>query len=192
MKLFFPSLMVSLILSACSINQSLNRDQIADTLALKRFEDIAQFGTPIPDASIKDLNQQVIRVYLPSRGQSFFATKTGGSANRVHYQSAQGQSIELQGDRIVATRGLGFDLISTQVTRDGTVQMTFLNGNNQPFEIAKRCTTKSRLTTSVEKLCSSGGIDFTESDWEKGPQTLRRSQQWIGSRLGMIYLEWLN
>jgi len=183
-------------LMGCSINQTLDREQVSGNLALKSFQDYAQIGTALTTTETAALTQKNIRVFVPSRGQSFFATKVAEHGNRSTYQSAQGQSLEFETLQLVATRGMGFDLMAAEFTDQGHLDMRFLDGNNQLQRATKKCSSQehghSNPLAQGRLQCSVGDLVFEERFWYDETRGLPRSKQWINAELGLIYVEWIN
>ena len=137
---------------------------------------------------------------------------SGRNGDVITWEAPDEVSISLAGGVLVATRGLGPDLMSAEVAQTRRMLAgapmpargyprlhSYLDGENRPQfdsylcrEAGRRPETitlrgMTRQTVRVTERCTAPDIGFVNEYWIGADGLLWRSRQWIGPRLG--YLE---
>lgn len=157
-------------------------------------------------------DQPLILAELPSRAVAATLVRVGDRSGVETWQTAQGQTLSYRRGVLVATRGLGDDLMSADVggtlaaLRGGPQSdyprlMTFLDGEGRTVFRAMQCemgapsaaTVRSfslDFTTSltVEK-CYATGLSVENRYWLDPGGEMRRSEQWVSPTLGSLATE---
>ena len=134
----------------------------------------------------------------------------GQNAGVVTWQSQDQVSLSLDHGLVVATRGLGQDLMaadvadSLQMLRGGldgnsyTRIQTYLDGEYQTRFVAFRCrqevseperieiVEQFHMTTRIEESCFSPEANVANTYWVAQDGTIWKSRQWIGTGLGYM------
>ncbi|WP_420569048.1 YjbF family lipoprotein [Thalassovita sp.] len=167
-----------------------------------------------------DVNQIVTRAQLDQvtspliaaslTGPGTFATlaPVGVNGDVVTWRSADQITLSLKQGVIVATRGLGQDLMAADV--EGTLRMiagasepytriqTYLDGEYQTQFRAFTCRTEgsapeqieiveqTHQTRRIEESCFSPGTRIANTFWVDAGGTIWKSRQWIGPGLGYM------
>ena len=128
------------------------------------------------------------------------------------WEAADGVTVALQRGVLVATRGLGFDLMSADVgavraaiARGGGSDyprlMSYLDGENQIVFRAFRCVMTTagreaidsfglaRATTRLDETCYSLADPVVNTYWTGADGTIWRARQWVGAEAGHIVTE---
>ena len=150
---------------------------------------------------------------LPSRGAQGTLAITGTNQGVVTFQTADGISLALDNGFLVNTRGLGEDLMSSQVADAQRAVLSggqggshprihaYLNGLNKIRYTTFLCETSSRQEVvdlssgtrrsmvRVEEACATPNRGFTNVYWLTGSGTVQKSRQWIGEAVGYVELE---
>ena len=149
---------------------------------------------------------------LETRGSFAVIGEIGKNGPVATWSTLDAVTISLKDGVIVATRGLGGDLMAARVpglsdllsngTRHGRI-FTHLNGEDQVVRSVFSCTTSAFGHETIEIVEIKYGVQrFAENcigegesgtfrnDFWVGPAgTLRRSRQWLGEDLGYIIIE---
>ena len=150
---------------------------------------------------------------LPSRGAQGTLAITGTNQGVVTFQTADGISLALDNGFLVSTRGLGEDLMSSQVADAQRAVLSggqsgshprihaYLNGFNKIRYTTFLCETSSRQEvidlssgtrrsmSRVEEACANPSRGFTNIYWLVDGGTVRKSRQWVGEEVGYMELE---
>ncbi|WP_368185226.1 YjbF family lipoprotein [Aestuariibius sp. HNIBRBA575] len=173
----------------------------------------AQAPAEMTRANIAAMGQEVILVDHLGHGAPSLFVKGGTNGAKITWFSAAGQSMTLEGGYLIATRGLGFDLMASDANGindllAGRVEIAtrtyeFLNGNDQivtrtfgcaitlrepeQIEIVER----SFATTRVEETCADERHIFTNAYWVDSAGTLRQMRQLISPEAGYFQVSTL-
>ena len=155
-------------------------------------------------------DQPVMLAEIPARraAASLIVAATNGS--HVTWVSGDGITLTLQGGLLTASRGLGHDLMSADVSQSlqllagnaGTAVRVhrYLDGENQITLRSFVCSASSAGAETVDLItrrvsarivtedCVSSGESFTNRYWIAGSGHIIRSEQWVGPETGMIRL----
>jgi hypothetical protein len=171
-------------------------------------------GATTKRISLDQLGQPRLRASLERRGTSALMHVTGRNGDVVTWETPQRISVSLADGVLVATRGLGHDLMSVEVREaraalkgalpagadyprfygylDGehrTTYCSFLCHVVVPERDVVETTGDGRLITRITERCSDPDFSFSNVYWRADDGELVRSRQWIGPELGHIRLE---
>lgn len=156
------------------------------------------------------LEQVVTPVQLATidqRGQQALLGELEANQDVVTWSTLDDVTVSFRNGVIVATRGLGNDLMAAAGPavqgRSGTVNRvyTHLNGEDQPVRRTFACTVLPRgtetieiieiayVTSRVSESCTSGDLTFQNDFWLSSDQKLRKSRQWISEDVGFLTIE---
>lgn len=188
-----------LALSACG--NTADDDLIKDLLARATS---SQEEVPAPDIDalragftpqvLAQIDSPVLLVELPTLDSAAALTLSGVNNGVETFLTTDGKSISLKDGVVVATRGLGFDLMTAdtadvrQALRDQAQSAVrihrYLDGENQLVARSFMCTYTHTATLRSNEVCNSadGAIENSYIFDNKG-NTLS-SSQWISPRIG--------
>jgi len=155
-----------------------------------------------------------LRASLLKRGTSAMMHVTGRNGDVVTWETPERVSVSLAGGVLVATRGLGHDLMSAEV-REARAALAgsmpagsdyprfygYMDGEHRTWFRSFLChvvvaerdvvetTSDGRKVTRVTERCTDPDLEFTNVYWRAPDGELVRSRQWIGPELGHIRLE---
>jgi hypothetical protein len=158
--------------------------------------------------------QPLLLAEVPVLGVAATLAPQGSRDGVITWRTAQGQALSFRDGVLIATRGLGHDLISADVA--GTLAalnggpqagyarlMTYLDGQNQTIHRAMLCDMGPALPDPVvsfgltfpalrrDEVCATTGDTVTNRYWLGEDGVMRRSEQWIGPALGTLATELL-
>jgi hypothetical protein len=159
-------------------------------------------GTEVPVTV--DTNAPMIDVSIASRGVSGGMARISQRGDVSEWRSADGIGLTLKGDQIIATRGLGADLLiataqgSARALQQGggtfSRTMHWLDGENHDRAEVFTCTL-SRAESQPEpseraltETCAGPQTRFTNT-YSVAKGRVIRSAQWISAGLGTIEFE---
>jgi hypothetical protein len=161
-------------------------------------------------ADIEKAGVPVLRAAIASRGLDSFLTVFDSRGDVVTWKTSDGTTFALRDGILIQTRGLGPDLMSSNVPTVGQLlqnggshprQYFFLGPNDQPTRRTYDCTVtvvgseeivifdRSHAVTHVTETCQrvqSGQI--TNEFWIEG-RSVRKSRQWASALTGYIDFE---
>lgn len=134
------------------------------------------------------------------------------NGDAVTWSTADGRTISLRNGLLVATRGLGGDLLSADVAPlqaamsagGGSYTRAFehLDGENQVAALETSCTLtrEGRQTIDIvgnrydtlfyREICNDESGQATNQYWvEPGTSTVRQSRQWVSPTIGMLFVQ---
>ncbi len=154
-----------------------------------------------------------IRVFLESRGASAVLTANSTLGAVTNWTDASGVSVALNQGLVVETRGLGDDMMSSDVSNslmalkgafgDAYYErfQTTLGGELETEFRAFQCQVSDRSATTIKissntvpvtrivETCSSIGFSVSNTYWQGANGTLWRSRQWISEGVGHMTIE---
>lgn len=159
---------------------------------------LAQILTPVQLVTLEKRKQQaVIGPVATNQG-----VETWSSVDKV--------TISFRKGVIVATRGLGADLMAADVPAVATLTgatsaygriHTELNGLDQAVRTSYSCQVTERNaqaievveisypTTYIRETCTSSGATFANEYWIDKAQKIRKSKQWISEEVGYVTIQ---
>lgn len=161
-------------------------------------------------ASIAEVPVPLQLVTIESRNQKAFFTEVEQNSGVETWESPDGLSISLRNGVLIATRGMGGDLMvgsgqrpvlqksaDAQYSRD----YVHLSGLDQTERLAATCSSRSEGRKTVEiveknfvlneitETCVGKGIPFSNSYWVDGSGRILKSRQWVGPDVGSVVIE---
>ena len=155
-------------------------------------------------------DQPVMLAEIPARRAAASLIVAGTNGSHVTWVSGDGISLTLQSGLLTASRGLGYDLMSADVSQSllllqgnsGTAVRVhrYLDGENQITLRSFVCSASPAGAESVDLItrrvsarivaenCASSGESFTNRYWIAGSGHIIKSEQWVGPETGMIRL----
>lgn len=167
-------------------------------------------AAPPTRADIEKSGKPVLRVAIPARGSDGFLSISDSKGDVVTWRTADGITYSLRSGVLTQTRGLGPDLMSSEVptvamllTNGGTHQRLyfFLGGDDRMGRRTYDCSmalvgkeqieifAKKHDVTRVTETCTRPqGSKITNDYWIEG-QTIRQSQQWVSGPVGVAVFQ---
>jgi hypothetical protein len=162
---------------------------------------------------IKSVQAPMLLADFPAKTTSFTLRQYSRNQSIQTWKSGDGVSLSFDRGVLVATRGLGDDLMSSDATK--TVQMlsgntgseyyprfqTYLDGEYQSQFRTFQCKRSgahsetieifdiSHNTTRIEETCYSPGFEITNIFWRGSDGMLWKSKQWISPSLNYLVTE---
>jgi hypothetical protein len=173
---------------------------------------------PVTRAQIDALEGAALQVDLEARDAAAYlfvnAERDEGAAGKVTvWRTADNSTIALRNGVLVATRGLGGDLLSSEVqvagdhpgpSGDGAQVMLIRGGDEAALRLSLVCeltdlgaetleiVERRYSTRHVRQTCSGGGGEAVNDYWiEEESGKVRQSRQWAGPSLGYMRLRLL-
>lgn len=169
----------------------------------------AAAGTPALDrAALEAAGGEYMLAAVPSRGAAALVQKVGSNGAKSTWLSPDGISVTFESGLLVATRGLGPDLMAAQAPgliaalRHGAGEYTriheYLDGNDQIVRQSYVCRVtraggetitvvdRSYATVKHEENCTSGGQSFQNLYWQDSSGVTRKSRQLISPPVGYL------
>lgn len=152
------------------------------------------------------IGPQRLRVSLPSRATTATLAPVARRDNVTVWQTLDGITLSLRGGLLIATRGLGNDLMSSDVT-DNLAMLaghtgneyypqirSYLDGEDRTVFRASQCRRSGqqqvqtlvdgerRMLTQIEETCLSPNQRVTNSYWVDQSGVVLKSRQWVGPK----------
>ena len=157
-------------------------------------------------AALEALSEPLMLAVVENDGRTALLVPFGQNGPVRTWTTIDRQTISLHGPRIVATRGLGRDLMSLSASshpaEGHSITHVTLNAANEPVRVDAECRTVERgrdaltLTsgertdvTRVSEVCRTQTASFTNTYWIARDGTPRRMRQWIGPEAGFLTIE---
>lgn len=148
----------------------------------------------------------VLEVRIPSRGAVATLARAGVNRDVETWLTADNISISFRQGVLVASRGLGFDLMGADA--DGTLtalagggppvyrrHMRFLTGEHRSTWLMAGCSLQETTSDQpglrrIEERCKAHRHRIANLFWLDGAGTIRRSRQWVAPEIGYIETRW--
>ena len=165
-------------------------------------------SAPLTRAAIEAAPGDLLRVSLISFETTDVISQFGTKGTQTTWISADGASITLDRGLLIATRGVGDDLMGAEVSgaaasllRGGgthTRTLSFLTGLDQIETVTFQCQTVSTgtdaitifertyATTVLEETCQNGSQRFKNTYWRDGSGVVWQARQWISAQSGYL------
>lgn len=158
-------------------------------------------------ASLEQVVTPVLLATIDSRGQQALLGEVQTNQGVATWSTLDDVTISFRNGVIVATRGLGNDLMASDgaaVAKDGGARSrayTHLSGEDRSVRRVFNCTTASRggevveiieisyPTTRISENCSANDLVFQNDYWFSTDGKLRKSRQWISEDVGYLTIE---
>lgn len=143
--------------------------------------------------------EPLLEITLPAQGARATLKRVGVNSDVETWQSGDGVSVSLRRGVVVATRGLGFDLMGadagpTLAALSGGPagpyrhQMRYLTGDNHSTYLSASCTL-TRVDGRHEEACVTHRGRFTNLYFLNSAGQILRSRQWIATEIGYMVIE---
>lgn len=152
----------------------------------------------------------VMVVRLESRGQQALIGQVETNGDVETWSTVDDITISFRHGVVVATRGLGADLMAAAGPSGGQLSSsvpsflrthTTLNGLDQPTKRQLSCSTSSNGMQSIDivevsyrathivESCTTDGGSIQNDYWIDAAGKIRKSRQWIGQEIGYLEIE---
>lgn len=209
-------LLAALMLSGCGSDKTASEGFKLGSAAIKTLLAGKPAAAAPPNFSRAALDQsgtELLRARIENGGTVAFMGRIGEAQGVVSWASVDGLSISLRSGMIVATRGLGTDLMSAFVptAQDLAAASTtrhrlfYLFGGEVEQERAFDCVVtdagREKIVVvelaydtrhRVETCRGDGGLSFENHYWFDNRAIIRQSRQWISPDVGFLELQNLN
>ena len=198
MRSFVPALLVALLLTGCQ----------------SAVQKLSGATPPAPVTfSAEQLASPKMQVEIASRGAQALLLRVAVNQDVETWLAADNISLSFRQGVLVASRGLGFDLMGADV--NGTLaalqgqgvpvyrrQMRFLSGDHRTTYLMAGCSlavaegetggqtgsemVAGRQTRRLEEHCQAHRHEITNLFWVDGAGRILRSRQWVSPEIGYI------
>lgn len=167
-------------------------------------------AAPLTRPDIEKYGKPILRVVVPARGSDALLTISDDKGDVVTWTTTDGTTFSLRNGILTQTRGLGPDLMSSEVPpvsallRDGETYQRlyfFLGADDRMGRRTYDCTVsvvgkdtieifaKKHDVTRVTETCTRPqGSKITNDYWIEG-QTVRQSSQWVSGPVGVAVFQ---
>jgi hypothetical protein len=147
----------------------------------------------------------VMRVQIPSRGASAVLSRVAVNKDVETWLAADNISLSFRQGVLVASRGLGFDLMGADAQNSLNAiagqsaevyrrQMRYLTGDNHSTYLTAGCsmvfagpeTVNGRQLQRLEERCQARQSRFTNLFWLDGSGQIVQSRQWVSPQIGYL------
>ena len=197
------------LLSSCGSDQELILNPIK-ALISRSGQD-----TPLPDPRarltqeiLSRVKQPILYVGIPKRNGMATIPQTGINRDAVTWQTPDGVGLTFRSGVLVATRGLGDDLLAADVedilmsldrgAQDIVRIYDYLGGEDQVIRRSYVCSAvingrediviicETRRTTRITETCVGPDAEFTNTYWRAANGTMLQSNQYISDDVGIL------
>lgn len=187
---------------------------IASAFAGRRAVPAQPAALPRPTREqIDGADRELIFSAVPARGSGATLAMIGQNGPVATYTTADGTTLALAGGVVVASRGLGEDLMSASAPSAAAIAAGrgsherayfFLGGVDQKRELRIACTLQAGAATrvtvvglsfpvrEVTETCTGSAGTITNSYWVEPGGRIRRSRQWLSPTVGHLEIELLS
>ena len=215
-QILASALIALLLLSGCGSEKA---DHEGFTLGLAAAKKLVAGKTAIAPpptytrAALDQAAAPLLRAQIEKGGTVAFLGVIGQGRGVVTWASVDGISLSLRDGVVLATRGMGTDLMSAEVPTAAALATTsadqrrhfYLFGGEveqeRAFDCVLRNAGRDRLTVielvydtrhRVETCTGPGGLTFENHYWFDNRAIIRQSRQWISPDVGFLELQNLN
>lgn len=161
-------------------------------------------------ADLKDILSPIQLISIEQRNQKALVAETAQNGSVSTWSSVDKVTISLRNGVLVATRGLGDDLMAASAQPPSlkpaggaayTRLYTILNGSDQPVRVSATCSTVSNGGQTIEvveriyqvtelvETCQAKTVTFDNQYWIDRSGNIRKSRQWVSPEVGQIVIE---
>ncbi|MFC7702919.1 YjbF family lipoprotein [Plastorhodobacter daqingensis] len=206
------ALTAALVLAACGNQQT--SDPIVDTIkalagGLLGGGGAVEPAEPVTRAMIESSDVPMLMALVPSRGAQALLYQVGRNRGVAIYSTADASTLSLRDGILVASRGLGNDLMSAAVptaaqvlSGSGSHNRSYftLDGEDQTQRADFTCVLSRHASEPVDiierryavhevkETCSSSEHAFVNRYWIDGGGSIVQSIQWLGTDVGFLQL----
>lgn len=153
----------------------------------------------------EDFAEPVMRVQIPSRGANAVLSRVAVNKDVETWLAVDNISLSFQKGVLVASRGLGFDLMGADAQNTLKAiagggdkiyrrQMRYLTGDHHSTYLTAGCSLKplgaetvgGQRLHRIEERCEARPSEFTNIFWLNSSGTIVQSQQWVSPSVGYI------
>jgi len=223
MKIIAPLVVAAGLLAACGPLANTESPTRAALAGLSGLLGGGAQDAAVPSDPRRDLTRDIIEasrpadlmlVVLPVRDAAATATRIGDNRGKSTWITPDGIGLTFADGLLIATRGLGDDLMGADVRDTAAALQTmlqnggtsvrihdYLNGMDQTERMSFQCVVSpagnTRITIyqrtypvrKVEENCVTSSGQFTNTYWIEPNGTVRQSKQWISQRIGYIEIQ---
>ncbi|GHA48880.1 hypothetical protein GCM10008927_12530 [Amylibacter ulvae] len=201
---------IAISLGACSSKNNvagggLMSDTAKKMIAARKAKRSGVKPKPLSRASIANVDQSIAQISVPRAGvKSLFTMVSQNGSNRT-FLNKGGKTFTIRNNKLVATRGLEFDLMAMGSSGSNDRTYRYLTPENHLAQIQFRCefegqtsetitiVEKSYTLARVEEVCKSPTHAFKNRYWiSQASGKVWKSEQWIGPQMGHAIIEILN
>jgi hypothetical protein len=161
--------------------------------------DIDTFRAGLTPEVLAQIDGPILIAQVPSRDAVAVLTRAGTNSGVDTFLTPDGISISLRDGMVIATRGLGFDLMTADIAepltalkgfRQSAVRIhRYLDGENQPIERSFVCAYSVTGTRQVAETCTSSSDAFKNNYILDKEGNITSSRQWISPQIGSVVTE---
>ncbi len=158
-------------------------------------------------AAIEASPTNLLRLSIISLEATDVLAEIGRNGNDVTWANSASIGVTFQNGLLIATRGLGFDVMGADVKGayrslsgggNHMRKVDFLDGLDQIQQLDFQCQTavigrdviviyeRSYDTTILEETCSSTDLEFKNTYWRDRNDVIWQSRQWISPEIGYL------
>lgn len=193
-------------LAGCGNDPNRTDLSLLTSLMPKKPDPAAQI-TPaqMAQAALAQLREPVMLAVLEGSGKTALLVPYGENGAVRTWTTLDRQTVSLRQGRLIATRGLGHDLMSLSAPDPrgggGRLVLTTLNAANEPARlrldcrqgegVAERIVLASGEAVAVRRVTEtcSGDADAVNTFWIGPDGRTRQSRQWLGPTAGYLTLQ---
>lgn len=174
--------------------------------------DGAQIRASTTRAALDRAGAPVLLAEIPALRLAATMAQAGSRDGVETWRTADDRALSFRAGVLIATRGLGHDLMSADVS--GTIAalnggpragysrlLTYLDGEGGTLFRAMLCEMAAPVAADVAGIgitfptrlsvetCRATGVTVTNRYWHDPDGTLRRAEEWIGPGPGMLHVE---
>lgn len=175
----------------------------------------ANGGQPVSRALVADFPDPLLYAQIPARGADGLLGMIARNGDAVTWATPDQITLTLKGGMVVATRGLGDDLMSAQVPdvaaladagggralrrhfhiagdegrRREDFRCAIAVTGPETIEVLERRHETLHLTETCADPATPGAPVFVNEHWIEPGGLMRRSRQWLGAAIGHIELQ---
>lgn len=140
---------------------------------------------------VRPLSNTLLTVGIPTRGAEATLVLVARNQGVETWSTGDNVTVSMQNGVVVATRGLGFDVMGSDVgptlnalagrqAGSYVVKRRYLTPDNQPEPVAATCTMGRSANGQFIEDCQSDGVSFQNQYALDGTGRVASSKQWIG------------
>ncbi|NNF92663.1 MAG: hypothetical protein HKM96_14835 [Boseongicola sp.] len=202
------AILVLLVLALASCGNDPNRNnplRLADVFKGGETEGASPTPRQLAQVALTQLQEPVMLAELGDGERLALLVPLGENGSVRTWTTIDRQTIALRRGRVVATRGLGDDLMSSSAPRPGQGgkhRLVTLNAAHEPVRTSANCrvsTEGSQVTSlaSGERVtarhlvesCVAGNNTYRNEFWIGPNGQMRKSRQWLGATSGYLTLQ---
>lgn len=208
---FLAAISLSVLTGCGNDRQQSVFDDLRATVASTRQAGAAEMPDPreMAKVAMTQMSEPVILAVLEDRSAVALMVPYGENRGVRTWTTIDKQTVALDGGRIVATRGLGFDLMSLEGSRrpvpgQSRRRVNTINAANENVSIDVTCDVGSPIGETITLMsgqtmpaarftedCRGGEHSFQNLFWVTRDGSVRQSRQWIGPGAGYLTLQTL-